>query len=200
MNAKPQLEQAPRPEPLLSLPNLLTLVRLPLAVAAWLVVAWPTALLAVMAAAAVSDWLDGWFARRIRAARAARGAATGGLAEAGGRGAWLDPLCDKTFVVSTLGAVAWAHQPPWHWLALIAAREFVLVPLTLLYHLVPGTRARLRVDFRAGWPGKLATVAQFAALLAVVFGAAVAGPLCWVAGAVGTAAAGHYVIRALKHE
>lgn len=151
-----------------------------------------------MAAAAISDLLDGWFARRIRAARAARGDATGGLAEAGGRGAWLDPLCDKTFVLSCVAAIAWAHQPPWHWLAMVAAREVVLVPLSLAYRLWPGARRRMRVDFRAGWPGKLATVAQFAALLAVVFGAGAAGPLCWAAGVVGLFAALHYVMRALK--
>ena len=48
----------------LNLPDLLSLVRLPLGVAFVPLAGRPTAALAVLALAAVSDVLDGWLARR----------------------------------------------------------------------------------------------------------------------------------------
>ena len=153
-------------EPILSLPNLLTLVRLPMAVAAWLVAPWPWALFWLMVAAATSDILDGWFARRMRARRKARGLPTRGLGEKGGRGAWLDPLCDKTFVLSVVAAVWWFYSPAWWLLLLIGAREVLLVPLVLAWKLMP----HRTLDMRAGLAGKLATVAQFIALWSILLG------------------------------
>ena len=47
-----------------TLPNLLTLVRIPLAALIWLAPTNPAWLLGLMVGAAVSDFLDGWFARR----------------------------------------------------------------------------------------------------------------------------------------
>jgi cardiolipin synthase (CMP-forming) len=155
-----------RQEPIVSLPNMLTLVRLPMAVAAWFVAPWPWALFLLMVAAATSDILDGWFARRMRARRKARGLPTRGLGEKGGRGAWLDPLCDKTFVLSVIAAVWWFYAPAWWLLLLIGAREVMLVPLVLAWKLVP----HRPLDMRAGLAGKLATVAQFIALWSILLG------------------------------
>jgi cardiolipin synthase (CMP-forming) len=155
-------------EPILSLPNLLTLVRLPMAVAAWFVAPWPWALFLLMVAAATSDILDGWFARRMRLLRKARGLPTRGLGEKGGRGAWLDPLCDKLFVLSVIAAVWWFHEPAWWLLLLIGAREALLVPLVLAWKLMP----HRPLDMRAGIAGKLATVAQFLALWSILLGSA----------------------------
>jgi phosphatidylglycerophosphate synthase len=165
MQSSPTATSA-NPEPILSLPNLLTLARLPMAVAAWLVAPWPGALLALMAAAALSDVLDGWFARRMRAWRKARGLPTRGLGEKGGRGAWLDPLCDKIFVLSVIAAVWWFYEPAWWLLLLIGARELLLVPLLVLWKLIP----HKPLDMRAGMAGKLATVAQFLALWSILLG------------------------------
>ncbi|MCZ7604947.1 MAG: CDP-alcohol phosphatidyltransferase family protein [Planctomycetota bacterium] len=95
MTQPEQAEAAPAQEPIFSLPNLLTLVRLPMALAAWALVQWPWALAALMAAAAGSDMLDGWFARRVRKRRRAKGLPTRGLGEKGGRGAWLDPCATR---------------------------------------------------------------------------------------------------------
>jgi phosphatidylglycerophosphate synthase len=86
---------------------------------------------------------------------------------------------------------------PWIVVA-IAAREVVVVPLALAYRLVPGVRRRLCYDFRAGRPGKLATLAQFAALTAMLFGSGVLPWIAALAGIVGLAAAGDYVRRALR--
>jgi phosphatidylglycerophosphate synthase len=100
-----QSSDAHKTEPIFSLPNLLTLSRLPMAALVWLVAPWAWALGLLMATAALSDMLDGWFARRMRARRKAHGLPTRGLGEKGGRGAWLDPLCDKAFVISVVAAV-----------------------------------------------------------------------------------------------
>jgi phosphatidylglycerophosphate synthase len=183
---------APR-EPLLSLPNLLTLIRLPMAAAVWFVAPWPWALLSLMAAAALSDMLDGWFARRMRERRKARGLPTRGLGERGGTGAWLDPLCDKTFVVSVIAAVWWFYRPDWWLLALIGLREIVLVPLVLAWRLLP----HKPLDMRAGLAGKLTTVVQFVALWSLILGTHALGPAI-AAAAAGAIAVYDYVRRALR--
>src|SRR4051812_47929506 len=92
---------------LLSAPNLLSLSRVPLGAAFWLALG-PTAetsqwAFVVMAAAALTDVLDGHLARR----RAARGGESDG-----GTGAWLDPICDKAFVALVLSAIIVRRRPP----------------------------------------------------------------------------------------
>jgi cardiolipin synthase len=157
-------------EPLFTLANALTLVRIPLAFVIWLAPRRPDLLIPVMAAAAASDLLDGRVARWMRARKIDSGQDPGMLAEAGGVGSWLDPLCDKIFVLSLLGAVYWSHDTPLVVIALIATREIFLLPMTALYklgHLV-GLRRTFRADFRAGLLGKLATAGQFAAVAAIL--------------------------------
>jgi cardiolipin synthase (CMP-forming) len=182
-------------EPVLSLPNLLTLVRLPMALAVWLVAPWPWALFGLMMGAALSDMLDGWFARRMRERRRAKGLPTRGLGEKGGRGAWLDPLCDKAFVLSVIIAVWVFYAPPWWLIPLIAAREILLVPLMIIWRLVPG---RPQLDLRAGASGKLATVVQFVALWMLILGSANAPAWAAVAAFVGAIAVFEYLWRAFR--
>ena len=186
-------------EPLLSLPNLLTLVRVPLAALSWFVAPWPWALIGVMVAAGVSDVLDGWFARRMRNLRRKHGKPVRLLGEKGGRGAWLDPVVDKLFVVSTLAAVVVFYAPPWWWLPLIAARECVQLPLVAVYKLVPGVAKKLRFDFRAGSLGKLATVAQFVAVWVLILDMSTWFAFALAAGVIGLAAALDYMRRAALH-
>ena len=112
-------------------------------------------------------------------------------------GAWLDPLCDKTFVVSVLIAT-WVHTHPALWLIVaIGARELVLVPLAALYRFT-GLRSRMRYDFRAGPLGKAATVAQFVAVLALLAHLPYRAALAGLSGVLGLVAAGHYVRRGLR--
>ena len=180
-------------EPILSLPNLLTLVRLPMAVGVWFVAAWPSALFGLMVAAAASDMLDGWFARRMRARRLARGQPTR-LAGPQGRGAWLDPACDKTFVISVIAATWHFYTPPWWLLALIGAREILLVPLVLLWRVLP----HRALDLRAGAAGKLATVAQFFALWSIILESDSALTLALASAFAGVLAVADYVMRAMS--
>ena len=169
-----------------TLANVLTLSRIPFGIAFWFVTDRPIWALAVMIVGGATDLVDGAVARRR------------GQAGRNGIGAWLDPVCDKFFVLSMVAALLTSRRPaPWIVVA-IAAREIVVVPLALAYRLVPAVRRHLCYDFRAGRPGKLATLAQFAALTAMLFGSGVLPWIATLAGIVGLAAAGDYVRRALR--
>lgn len=168
-----------------SLPNLLTLSRIPLAAMVWLAPGHAGWLLGLMAAAAVSDFLDGWLARRA-----------GQPAE--GIGAWLDPLCDKIFVLSVLIAV-WVVRAPPLWMAMVACtREWVVLALSIVRFTLPGVRER-SLPWKAMLFGKATTVCQFA-LFAVVL-ADLRGawaPLSLLCGLLGIAAGAQYALRAWR--
>jgi phosphatidylglycerophosphate synthase len=167
--------------------NALTLSRIPLAIAFWVVLDDRASALAVLALAAFTDVLDGPIAR---ASRRARGDAGGH-----GIGDWLDPLCDKAFAVIALSAIAIELRPPLWILLAIAAREIVLVPLVALYRLSGSLRRRMHYELRAGRVGKIATVVQAVAIAWVVYDARSAPAAAIVAGIVGLAAAAVYVAR-----
>jgi len=59
----------------------------------------------------VTDWLDGWLARRDGTTRS---------------GAFLDPLADKVLVLGALYALVAAHVFPWLPVALITVREVAI--------------------------------------------------------------------------
>ncbi len=164
-------------------PNLMSLVRVPLAALVWVAptnVAWVLSLLVL---SAVSDLLDGRMAR-------ARGVPGEDL------GAWLDPLCDKIFIASALVAVWVTHGPAW-WLALLAAtREVLLLPLVVARFLVPSLRER-HFPWKAKALGKATTVAQFALFAAVLLEVPSAWlPLALVSAALGAGAGVQYAVRA----
>jgi cardiolipin synthase len=71
----------------------------------------PVAAVAILCAAGISDWLDGWVAKRV-------GKPTR-------FGALLDPVCDRLFVLPVLATLVVVHHlPPWQ-LAVIIARDVV---------------------------------------------------------------------------
>jgi phosphatidylglycerophosphate synthase len=140
-----------------------------------------------MALAGLTDVLDGALARR--------GRRKAGRERERDAGAWLDPLCDKIFVVSALLAVAVAFRPPLWLLPLVAARELAQVPLLGYLRLRGVVRA---FDFRAAVVGKLGTVLQFAAVAAILFRHPSQVPLAVAAGAAGLASAVYYFVRAAR--
>lgn len=156
---------------LLRLPNLLSLARLPLAVLVWWQPDRPGFLLGVMAAAAASDVLDGYAARHCRHGASATGA-------------WLDPLCDKVFMLSAAAAVflAWSPRPAVVVLAL--TREVLLLPLLALFRLATAGRG-VTLDYRAEPSGKAATAAQFATMLSIPLAPSLSGPLAAVTAVLG---------------
>jgi cardiolipin synthase len=182
----------------LSLPNVLTLARVPLAGLLWVAPGNALYLFTLGVIAAVTDMLDGRVARALRARRLARGQRTGGLGEAQAVGAWLDPLCDKIFVMSAVATVYVGWQPPLVVLALICTRELVLLPLMLLYELLCKHRQQKPLDFRAGATGKATTVAQFASVAAVILVPSMVWPLAVTACLAGLVTAAVYMGRGLE--
>jgi len=134
-----------------AVPNLLSVARLALIP----VVAWQLAVgayevaLPLFLAAALTDFADGYIARRFRL--------TSRL------GALLDPVADKlTMLVATL-MLAWLSLVPL-WLAIaIIARDVVIVAGALAYRGLVG-----KVDIAPTLLSKLNTVVEFAMLIAVM--------------------------------
>ena len=143
-----------------TLPNLLTLARLPLGWLFWVVLgkfpdrALPA--LGILALSAVTDMLDGPLARR-------RGA------DVGGPGAWLDPTCDKLFMAGVLGGLHFERGISLALLAMIVARELLQLPMVIVYRLSAALRRWLRYDFHASPIGKTATIIQFLTISALIF-------------------------------
>ncbi|HET6612830.1 MAG TPA: CDP-alcohol phosphatidyltransferase family protein [Kofleriaceae bacterium] len=172
---------------MVSPPNLVTATRLPLAASVWIAPGSTWFVAAVLTLAAASDVIDGWLARLLARRRPDPGAAR--------VGAWLDPMCDKIFMLSAATAIFVSLRPPLLIILLIITRELILVPLVVLYRLVPGVHARLGYDFSADATGKIATVTQFCALGAIIADPTFSRPLAIAAGATGTFAAATYLRR-----
>ena len=133
----------------LNAPGLLSLARFPLALA--FPFTWPRPALTagVVVAAAVTDVLDGFVARKLH--------------QETETGALLDPLMDKTFVLGVAATLIAARVVTPVEAALLATREVVELPLVayVMANRVPGER-------RANAAGKLTTVLQFIAVGAVL--------------------------------
>jgi phosphatidylglycerophosphate synthase len=171
-----------------TLPNALSLARLPLGGLFWLALAQgparPAFPFGVLAAAAATDVLDGWIARR-------RGT------NPAGTGSWLDPICDKLFVGSVLAALYVQRHVPLSLLALVVGRELLQLPMAAVYRTSPTLRRWLQYDFRASILGKSATVVQFLAVSAIILDAEAALRLAIMAFVLGMFALGDYIRRAI---
>src|SRR5262245_5742495 len=143
----------PRPDPF-NLPNLLTTSRLVLAVVLFALIAWDKWLscLVVFALAALTDWLDGYFARKQ------------GLSSSLGR--VYDPLVDKVLMCGTFifllpegSAEGAGWLTPWM-VVVVVSREFIITGLRSYLE-------SLGVTFGADWLGKLKMGLQCAAVVAI---------------------------------
>ncbi len=144
--------------------NLLSLLRIPLGLA-FPFTESTTARLAILLVGGLSDVLDGWVARR-------RGEATA-------LGAVIDPIADKVFALSiVITLVVRGLLPAWG-IAALLAREVLETPLVVWVLAHPPARRARREDSKANALGKLATLVQFCAVLAVLAGAQVVA-LRWV--------------------
>lgn len=174
----------PTPRPFFDLANVLSLSRVPLAAVPWLAPRDTTLLFVCLVVAAVTDWADGWAARR----------AAGGE-EPGGAGVWLDPLCDKVFVASVVVLVFATHPDHLWLLPLLLVREIAQAALLGFYE---WTRLRpwVKFDFTAGKLGKATTVAQFVFVGAVAVERPWVVELAWLSFALGAGSVVVYVQRA----
>jgi cardiolipin synthase len=149
----PDADQPNPSDRILTIPNLLSLVRLaliPLFVG-FLLTKHDPAALATLVAASVTDFLDGYLARR--------------LGQVTKLGAILDPIVDRLCIVAATLGLAFREILPW-WLVLVVfARDVLLLVVAgfLATHNVPIAPVS-RV-------GKLATALLLAALPVLVLGA-----------------------------
>ena len=140
-----------------TLPNAISLIRLLLIpLFLWLVLVeyadlWGVAVLAV---SGVTDWLDGVIARR--------------MGQITRLGQLLDPLVDRVTIAATLVALALRSLIPWWLVALLLAREILLLCL------VPALRKRGLTALPVHYLGKAATFALFWGFPFVLVGAGTA--------------------------
>jgi CDP-diacylglycerol--glycerol-3-phosphate 3-phosphatidyltransferase len=148
----------PKPPPILNLPNLLTSSRLVLALVLFNLITQASwiACIVVFAAAAVTDWLDGYIARKQNLV--------------GPFGRNFDPLVDKVLICGAyifLLPVAGAGLAAWM-VTVVVARELIIT----------GLRSFLEnqgASFGADWLGKIKMVLQCAALFAIFVALETAG-------------------------
>jgi CDP-diacylglycerol---glycerol-3-phosphate 3-phosphatidyltransferase len=145
--------------PVFNLPNQLTAARLGLAVVLFVLIAWHQwiACVVVFALAAVTDWLDGYFARKM------------GITSAVGRN--FDPLVDKVLICGAyifLLPVPGAGVSAWM-VTLVVARELII---TSLRSFLENSGA----SFGADWLGKIKMVLQCTALFAIFLALQVGQP------------------------
>lgn len=141
----------------LTIPTWLTLLRIllipVLALVFYLPYKWTNlGATAVFALAALTDWLDGWIARRYHQYSAF--------------GAFLDPVADKLMVAVALFLIVQGHPTAWMalWAAVIVGREIAVSALRE-WMAELGQRARVKVAAI----GKVKTVAQMLALLCLLY-------------------------------
>jgi CDP-diacylglycerol--glycerol-3-phosphate 3-phosphatidyltransferase len=103
----------------------------------------------IFAVASLTDWLDGYLARRRQ--------------QVTGFGQWMDPLADKLLVTAALISLIQLNLVPTWMVAVILGREFVITVLRSIAH------AR-GLSLPASWMGKLKMVAQVVAILALILG------------------------------
>lgn len=147
-----------------SIPNIVSLSRVVLAVA--FVVDRDTNMrIAVVVAAAVTDMLDGWLARRA------------GLVSR--FGALVDPFADRVFVLVAVSTFVYEG-------ALSTLEYFIMISrdlMTAVGFLVARGVSWLRpVEFRARPSGKLVTALQILAFLALLRMPAAVAPMIWAVG------------------
>jgi CDP-diacylglycerol--glycerol-3-phosphate 3-phosphatidyltransferase len=139
------------PDPLLNVPNLLSLARIPLAVVLFACIVharWLAGLLVFLCAAA-TDFLDGWWARKY-----------GPLTPVGRN---LDPLADKVLVCGAfiyLIPVEGAGVTPWM-VTVVVCRELLVTGLRGMVEATGKT-------FGADWFGKVKMGLQCAVLIGVL--------------------------------
>lgn len=169
---------------LASLPNLLSLSRLPLAAAFPFAVSRPVVALSVLLAAGATDVLDGWFARRTKTT-----SALGGL---------LDPIADKVFVASVVTTLLAHDLLPWWGLGPLLAREVLELPLALTVLTSRRRRAPGLAQARSNALGKFATLVQFFTVASALMLPGALRPMLAVAGVAGTIAGIGYGVRGLR--
>jgi len=156
---------------MINLPNALSLIRIvlvPLLVVvlltpprswAWTGVAEAWLGAAIFALASLTDFADGWLARRRKQVTV--------------MGQWLDPLADKLLVIGALVSLVQLDRVPAWIAAVIIGREMAVTALRSVLQ----SRG---VSMPASSLGKLKMAAQVTAILGLILSPSVPFPLNWV--------------------
>jgi cardiolipin synthase len=125
-----------------TIPNIISMLRLlgvPFFV--WLILVPQADVVAfvVLTIAGVSDWVDGYLARRLN--------------QQSELGALLDPLADRLYIIATIVALAIRDIIPWWLVVLVLARD------VLLLLLLPVLRRQGRISLPVTYVGKAGTFA-----------------------------------------
>jgi len=152
---------------ILTVPNLLSFVRLALVPVflVFLLNGQDIAALLVLVFSSLTDFLDGWLARRLH--------------QVTRLGQLLDPAADRLYIIATLLGLAIREVVPWWFVAVIVSRDVMLVVLGVI--LANRGYGPLPVHHL----GKFATFCLFYALPLIVLGQAfphlqsIAGPVGW---------------------
>ena len=151
---------------LATLPNAISLSRLFLA-ALFPVVHQHDLRLLILAVAGLTDYLDGWLARRRH--------------QFSPMGALIDPLADRIFVLVAVCTLLLEGQIGILQYFIFLSRDFAVTGAFVIVRAIASLRPAV---FRARFSGKLATVLQLAALVVIVIDAR---STAWAVGVVGLA-------------
>lgn len=163
-----------------TLPNSVSLSRLFLALI-FLLVSSPLGRASVIAAAAATDFLDGWLARRGKSVTAS--------------GALIDPLADRAFVLTAVSAYLIDGIFTTSQYFLFLSRDLATAIGFLVARIVPGLRP---VVFQARMLGKIVTVLQLGTLVVVLFWPQFADTLVLVIAVVSVASIIDYTVALWK--
>ena len=156
----------------MNLPNLVSLSRLVLAVA-FVAINDNAVRVALIVAAAITDFLDGWLARRRHAASS--------------MGALIDPIADRAFVLTALSVYLYDGIITTPEYFIVLSRDFATAIGFLVARVVPWLRPAV---FQARLLGKTVTVLQLTLLVVVLMWRA---PVDWLVLAIGAFSAASIV-------
>lgn len=159
---------------LVKVPSLLSLARIPLAIAFPFAPSAPVAF-GILLASGATDVVDGWWARRYGQVTAT--------------GAVVDPITDKIFVATVVITLLVRLKLAWLTLALLGTREIGELPLVAWVALSRSARRARAEQPAANVPGKLATALQFATVSAILLDAPYVAALTWTTAGMGAVAA-----------
>jgi len=173
---RPRLVCGMNREPLVTLPNAVSMSRLLLA-AAFVLVHDPVFRFAVLLTAAGTDFLDGWLARRQRATTKS--------------GALIDPIADRLFVLTAVTTYVVEDAITTGAYFIVLSRDIATLIGFVVARSVPWLRA---VVFRARLLGKLVTALQLLTLMAVIATPTIVPSLVRVVGAASAASIADYTL------
>ena len=158
------------------LPNLLSGSRFVLA-ALFVAADTPPARIGLISAAAATDFLDGWLARRVDATSR--------------WGALLDPIADRMFVLTAVGTFLFTGMLGTDAYFVLIMRDLATAVGFLVARIIPWLRP---VVFKARILGKVVTALQLLTLAAVLVAPVAVGPLLVVVAVASVASIADYTL------